>query len=188
MTPIMSQYNTCRMASRCAVFLRECSVGILSCCVFLTHFSYYLLGEFHLTMRFTLRSIAALLLCFVNHVVFWRAKKQVIGSDTGGVIAVMADEQPIWDFPMEDNPQNASCKAVSALRLKHPISVSAFCACPQPAITGFVHFGPKSGNVFCGKIEEHIEPPFDVSCLRLLTAARGLRIPLNYTKNNSLSQ
>lgn len=88
---------------------------------------------------------AAPLLRHVAHVVLVRPEEEVAWSNTGWVVAVMADIQVLpWDRPIHQLVGDAGCGLRSSFKKKAAILPVISIRRPDPALPRFIHFAPES--------------------------------------------
>lgn len=107
-------------------------------------------GQLNHAVRFTLRRAfrmllksGALLCCHISHVVLRSAEKQMIGANTTGVVAVMANIQPIRDRSVMNFPGDAMGIKVGLIGTTDATVSMRERAYPFPARIGLVDFCPE---------------------------------------------
>lgn len=82
---------------------------------------------------------------FVFHIIFKRAEKQMIWSNTWRIIAAMQNAQSIGDWAKVQFPRYAVRQNMAAF-YAHPPVLMAQAASPDPASIGFLDIAPKAVN------------------------------------------
>ena len=83
----------------------------------------------------------------IQHIVFVRSEKQMIGPHTSGIVAAMQNEHPVRNFSIVQNPHGAVSAIPFVLHVKQPVTVAALCAFPNPTIACLVNQFPKSALI-----------------------------------------
>lgn len=103
-------------------------------------------GQLGHWMALSTRNMGAPLLSAIFRIVFVGSEKQMRGITTRRIVAMMTDDQSLWNRTIEKLPTKSVRPNVSALQAKTPISTTNHASLPRPAIIRrlLVNFRPKA--------------------------------------------
>ena len=93
-----------------------------------------------------LNSLSGFIPSFVVHipdVVCLSAEKEVLRTDTGGIVALVQNKHAFWDRSIMNLPRDSMCALFMLVKTYQAIIKMPFWSCPCPAILRFFDISPK---------------------------------------------
>ena len=150
MLPSQSAHNTVNSIDACAVCARECgfACALLVLAPNITHLLLRQLSAIVLlatgnTIGIALKYLAPLR-CHIKGIRRVIAQKQMIGADTCGIVAMMADKGLRWNRAVCQHPSNTGGFLHASLIVNTTVSMSVLCCCPPPTSVAFANTRPKT--------------------------------------------